>query len=61
VLLADALEQLPEHYREVILLCHVEGLRFAEVARRMNRSEDSVKNIWARALGRLRKLLKDSP
>lgn len=58
VLLADALGQLPEAYREVIILRHLEGLSFAEVARRMRRSVDSVKNLWARALGQLRRTLK---
>jgi RNA polymerase sigma-70 factor (ECF subfamily) len=57
VLLADALEQLPADYREVIILSHLEGLRFPEVARRMGRSLDSVKNLWARALDRLRRSL----
>ena len=54
VLLADALRQLPEDYREVIILSHLEGLSFPEVARRMGRSLNSVKNLWARAVGRLR-------
>jgi RNA polymerase sigma-70 factor (ECF subfamily) len=57
VLLADALGQLPETYREVIILRHLEGLSFPEVARRMQRSLDSVKNLWARALGQLRRFL----
>jgi RNA polymerase sigma-70 factor (ECF subfamily) len=57
VVLADALEQLPEHYREVILLHQIEDLGFPEVARRMGRSVDSVKNLWIRALTRLRGLL----
>jgi RNA polymerase sigma-70 factor (ECF subfamily) len=55
VLLADALEQLPEDYREVLVLRHLEGLRFAEVARRMDRTQDSVKNLWTRALDQLRR------
>jgi RNA polymerase sigma-70 factor (ECF subfamily) len=54
VLLADALKQLPDAYREVIILSHLEGLSFPEVARRMDRTVNSVKNLWARALGRLR-------
>lgn len=57
VLLADALGQLPDDYREVIVLRHLEGLTFPEVARRMGRSLDSVEKIWMRALGRLRQLL----
>src|SRR5437899_32734 len=40
VLLADALGRLPEDYREVLVLHHLEELTFPEVARRMGRSED---------------------
>ena len=57
VLLADALERLPEGYRDAIVLRHLEGLSFAEVAVRMGRSEDSVKKLWARALARLRRAM----
>jgi RNA polymerase sigma-70 factor, ECF subfamily len=57
VLLADALEQLPADYREVLMLRHLEELSFPEVARRMGRSLDSVKNLWARALAKLRHVL----
>jgi RNA polymerase sigma-70 factor, ECF subfamily len=57
VLLADALQQLPAAYREVIILTHLEGLGFPEVAQRMGRSLDSVKNLWARAVARLRRSL----
>ena len=57
MLLADALGQLPDDYREVLILRHLEGLSFPEVARRMGRTVDSVKKLWARALARLRQLL----
>jgi RNA polymerase sigma-70 factor (ECF subfamily) len=57
VLLADALARLPEDYREVIVLRHLEGLTFPEVAARMERTVDSVKKFWARGLARLRGLL----
>lgn len=59
VLLADALEQLPPHYREVLILRHLEGLSFPEVARRMGRTLLSVKKLWARALPCLRDALGD--
>jgi len=59
VLLADALDRLPEDYREVIVLRHLEGLPFAEVAVRMGRSLDSVDKLWVRALGRLRRLMRE--
>jgi RNA polymerase sigma-70 factor (ECF subfamily) len=57
VLLAAALDQLPEAYREVVILRHLEGLTFPEVAGRMGRSLDSVKNLWARGLAQLRRSL----
>ena len=59
VILADALQDLPEDYREVIILRQLEGLSFPDVARRMSRTEDSVKNVWLRALSRLRRTLED--
>lgn len=52
--LAGALETLPEAYRQVIVLRHVEGLPFAEVARLMNRSVNSVEKLWVRGLAKLK-------
>jgi RNA polymerase sigma-70 factor (ECF subfamily) len=57
VILADALDRLPTDYREVIVLRHLETLPFAEVGRRMGRSEDSVQKLWLRGLARLRRVL----
>jgi RNA polymerase sigma-70 factor (ECF subfamily) len=61
VLLAEALDSLPEDYREVIILRHLQGLTFAEVARAMNRSEDSVQKLWVRSLASLRGSLGGMP
>jgi len=52
--LAEALESLPEDYRSVIVMRHVEGLAFAEIACRMNRSVDSVEKLWVRGLAKLK-------
>jgi len=57
VLLADALAKLPDDYRETIVLRNLEGLSFAEVAARMERSEDSVQKLWVRGLAALRQTL----
>ena len=57
VLLANALDCLPPDYREVIILRHLEGLTFPEVAARMGRTLDSVEKLWVRALPRLRRVL----
>jgi RNA polymerase sigma-70 factor, ECF subfamily len=57
VLLAEALGRLPEEWRELLILRHLEGLSFPEVARRLGRTVDSVKKQWPRALASLRRLL----
>jgi RNA polymerase sigma-70 factor (ECF subfamily) len=59
VLLAEVLGRLPKEYREVLILRHLEGLSFPQVARRMGRSLDSVKNLWTRGLARLRDAVGD--
>ncbi len=55
--LADALEKLPEDYRQVIEIRSLERLPFAEVGRRMGRSEDAVGKLWFRAIEKLREEL----
>lgn len=57
VLVADALQRLPSHYREVIVLRSFEERPFAEVARQMEKSETSVKKLWPRALVQLQQEL----
>jgi RNA polymerase sigma-70 factor (ECF subfamily) len=53
--LAEALERLAPAAREVLVLRHFQDLSFPEIARRMNRTLDGVKNLWIRALARLRR------
>ena len=55
--LASAIEDLPEHYRTVILLRQIKGLPYAEVARLMERSEYSVRKLWVRALAQLHRAM----
>jgi RNA polymerase sigma-70 factor, ECF subfamily len=57
--LAEAIERLPVLYRKVIVLRHKEGRSFADVARMLGRTEDSVKKLWCRALHQLRGKLVD--
>jgi RNA polymerase sigma-70 factor (ECF subfamily) len=59
VVLADALALLSEDYREAIVLRHLEGLTFPEVAKRMGRSLDSVEKLWMRALAKLRQVMEE--
>jgi RNA polymerase sigma-70 factor (ECF subfamily) len=57
VLLAEALARLPEELRDLLILRHLEGLTFPEVARRLGRSVDVLKKQWPRALAGLRRIL----
>ncbi len=50
VLLADAIAELSEEHREVLILHHFQHLPFNEVATRLARTEDATKKIWVRAL-----------
>ncbi len=61
LLLADALARLPDDYREVLILRHLEGFDFPEVAKRMKRSAGAVRVLWTRALKKLREGLQDGP
>jgi RNA polymerase sigma-70 factor (ECF subfamily) len=60
LLLADALDQLPADYRDVLVLRHLQELTFPEIAARMGRSVDSVEKLWMRGLSRLRQALGSS-
>jgi RNA polymerase sigma-70 factor (ECF subfamily) len=57
VLLADALAALPPDYHEVIVLRHLEHLKFDEIAVRLGRSGGAVRMLWTRALEKLHCLL----
>ncbi len=59
VLLAEALARLPDEWRDLLILRHLEGLTFPEVAERLGRSLDSVKKQWPRALAKLRRAMED--
>lgn len=57
VALADALAELSDDHRQVLVHRHLEGLTFPEIAGRMGRSTDAVEKLWARALIQLRRTL----
>jgi RNA polymerase sigma-70 factor (ECF subfamily) len=57
LLLANALALLPADYREVLILRHLEGLDFPDVAERMQRSHGAVRVLWTRALTKLREAI----
>ncbi|MBN2474359.1 MAG: sigma-70 family RNA polymerase sigma factor [Pirellulales bacterium] len=59
ILLADQLAEMPADHREVLVLRHLQGLPFKEVARRMDRSHGAVRMLWLRAIGSLRQRLQE--
>jgi RNA polymerase sigma-70 factor (ECF subfamily) len=59
VLLADALEKLPAHHREVFILRNLEHIPFDQIAARMGRSPGATRVLWKRAMDRLSQLLKE--
>lgn len=57
--LDKALEQVPKLYREAFLLNRIEGLKYREIAERLNVSERTVEVRVGKTLELLRKYLKD--
>ena len=53
-ILAEALSELSEDYREVIVLRDLVGLPYEEIAEKMERSVDATRKLWARAIDKLR-------
>ena len=60
LLVAEAMARLPEDYQTVLVLRHLEGLTFPQVADRMNRSVDSVEKLWLRGLTKLKKAFSEA-
>jgi len=59
VVLADRLAQLPDDYREVLVLRNLKGLAFDEVARRIDRSVGATRMLWLRAIEKLRSVYRN--
>jgi RNA polymerase sigma-70 factor (ECF subfamily) len=57
VVLADALTELSEDHREVLVLRNLQDRDWGEVAERLGRSVGAVRMLWARALKQLRPLI----
>jgi RNA polymerase sigma-70 factor (ECF subfamily) len=55
--LREALDELPQNQREVLVLRHIAGLSPSEIAERLGRSEGSIHGLHHRARGALRSAL----
>jgi RNA polymerase sigma-70 factor (ECF subfamily) len=59
VVLANALAELSDDHRQVIILRSIEELDWPQVAQRMKRSVGAVRLLWTRALKQLRPLIEE--
>lgn len=59
VMLRHALRQLPDQYREILLLRFAEGLRFNEIAKFHGQSLEATKSLFRRAVAALNKQVKE--
>jgi len=57
IVLANELADLPEDYRQVLMLRNLEGMSFPDVAERLERSPGAVRMLWFRAIQKLRERL----
>ena len=57
IYIQKALSQLPDNYREVLLLRFAEDLQFNEIAELMNQNMEATKSLFRRAVAALRNQL----
>lgn len=60
LLVAEAIEKLPEDYRRVIELRHFHGHSHASVAAEIGRSAAATRMLWVRALVELRRIVNET-
>lgn len=58
-LIRDALDQLPENYKETFELSRIQGIKYRDIAQKLEVSERTVQERIAKTLNLLRKYLKD--
>ena len=54
-----ALSRLPDSYRQVIVLRHLEGCSFADVGQRLGRTAGACRMLWLRAIESMRESLSE--
>lgn len=59
IILRQGLAELPDHYREVILLRFADGLKFDEIAQVQGQSLEATKSLYRRAIAALQKQIKN--
>jgi RNA polymerase sigma-70 factor (ECF subfamily) len=59
IFLRNAMNELPDHYQEILLLRYAEGLKFREIARTMEQSLEATKSLYRRAIDAMRDVVGD--
>jgi RNA polymerase sigma-70 factor, ECF subfamily len=54
----QALQRLPDHYRQVLQMRQQEGMTFVAIGEALERSEEAAQKLWIRALEQLEKELR---
>lgn len=57
IMLRQALQKLPEHYQEIILLRFVDGYKFYEIAKLTGKKLEATKSLYRRAIAELKMTL----
>ena len=57
IVLRQAMQKLPEHYQEILLLRFVEGYKFREIAKLTGKKLEATKSLYRRAITELRLIL----
>lgn len=60
IIIRQCMRQLPDHYREIILLRFVEGLPFNEISEVQNMNLEATKSQFRRAIAAMQKILEES-
>ncbi len=56
-LIQNIISELPQHYREPLVLHHIEGMNFSTIADALGRKEETVKKQSQRGIAMMRKLM----
>jgi RNA polymerase sigma-70 factor (ECF subfamily) len=60
-LVTQALERLPRGYKQIIVWRNDERQSWAQIGRRLDRSQDAVRMLWKRAIERLKREIRGTP
>ena len=54
------MQQLPEHYQEIVLMRFADGLTFTQIAQERGQSLEATKSLYRRAIQALRQQMSES-